>query len=117
MLRLRRHPDPEVRQAIASLLCHGTAQQVAKPLGGMLRDDHEGVRAAAAKSLIAVVGCRRATPAILPMSVACQQALLAAASYAREDAVADWVLDQLRRHGDASLHAAIEAVVAERLLQ
>lgn len=116
--RLRRHADPSVRRLVADLLGHGTEKQVRDVLVALLEQDgDEGVRENAAESLIKVLGCRRATPEILRAPVACQRVLLEAASYAREDAVADWVLEQLRRHGDASLHAEIEAVAAERLLE
>ncbi len=116
LLRLRRHAHPSVRSLVADLLGHGTEKQVGDVLVALLEQDgDEGVRKAAAESLVKVIGCRRATPTILRAPIACQRVLLEAASYAREDAVADAVLEQLRRHGNASLHAEIEVVAAERL--
>lgn len=117
LLRLRKHEDAVVREAVANLLCHGKERQVGATLMALLEDRHESVREAAAKSYIAVVGCRRATPAILRMPIAYQRILLEAVSWTVEDAVADWVFDQLRRLGDQALRAEIEAVAAERRLE
>jgi HEAT repeats len=116
LLRLLGHAEPSVRAAVAGLMSHGTSKQVAAPLTALLGDPDAAVRAAAAESLIAVVGCRRAMPALLRAPVECQRALLAAAGFERDDAVAAQVFEQLRRRGDASLRADIDVAELERQL-